>query len=135
MECRAWWGLVLAAGIPIASGVASAQEPPGAAEIAALRKQVVGSMRLTGTLAVGPGGTVTSYAIDHSEKIPPEVLRHVARSVPSWRVVKSGGEDNKRFAVRVMAIPRGDSNLALSLVNASVNEKQNPEEACSRGVL
>jgi len=66
----------------------SAQEPAGATEMDALRKQVVGSMRLTGTLAVGPGGAVTGYVIDHSEKVPPEVLRHVARYVPRWRVVK-----------------------------------------------
>lgn len=128
MGCRAWWGLVLAAGISIASGLVSAQEPAGATEMDALRKQVVGSMRLTGTLAVGPGGAVTGYVIDHSEKVPPEVLRHVARYVPRWRVVKSGAEGNKRFAVRVMATPRGDGNFALSLVGASINEKQNPEE-------
>lgn len=136
MERRAWWGLMLAAGILIASGLVSAQEPAGTAEIDALRKQVVGSMRLTGTLAVGPAGAVTGYAIDHSEKVPPEVLRHVARYVPRWRVVKSGAEGNKRFAVRVMATPRGDGNFALSLVGASITQKQSPEEdVVARGRL
>jgi hypothetical protein len=128
MECRAWWSLLLAAGISIAAGLASAQEPVGTAGMESLRKQVVGSMRLTGTLAVGPGGAVAGHVIDHSEKVPPEVLRHVARYVPRWRVVKSGAAGNKRFAVRVMATPRGDGNFALSLAGASISEKQDPAE-------
>lgn len=48
-------------------------------------QQAVGSMRLTGTLAVGPGGAVTGHVIDHADKVPPEVLRHVAPYVPRWR--------------------------------------------------
>lgn len=66
MECRACCGLVLAAGISIASGLVPAQEPADATEIELLRKQAVGSMRLIGTLAVGPGGAVTGHVIDHS---------------------------------------------------------------------
>lgn len=124
-----WWGLVLAIGMFAVAGLASAQEPTGVAEMGDLRNQVVGSMRLTGTLAVGADGTITGYAIDHSKKVPPEVLRHVARYVPRWRVVKKdGGAGNKRFSVRVMATPRGDGYFALSLIGASIMEKQRPEE-------
>ena len=119
------WGLVLATGMLFAAGLTSAQ-PPIEADV--LRNLVVGSMRLTGTLAVGPDGAVTGYAIDHSEKVPPEVLRHVARYVPRWRIVKSGAGGNRRFAVRIMATPRGDGIFALSLAGASITQKQSPEE-------
>jgi len=121
--------LVLATGMFTVTGLASAQEPAGVVETGDLRNQVVGSMRLTGTLVVGTDGAITAYAIDHSKKVPPEVLRHVARYVPRWRVVKSGNSaGNKRFSVRVMATPRGDGLFALSLVGASIMEKQRPEE-------
>lgn len=121
--------MVLATGMFTVTGLASAQEPAEVVETGDLRNQVVGSMRLTGTLVVGADGAITAYAIDHSEKVPPEVLRHVARYVPRWRVVKSdGGAGNKRFGVRVMATPRGDGLFALSLVGASIMEKQRPEE-------
>lgn len=130
MKRRDWRGLVLAIGMFIVAGLASAQEPASVVETGDLRNQVVGSMRLTGTLAVGADGTITGYAIDHSKKVPPEVLRHVARYVPRWRVAKKdGGAGNKRFSVRVMATPRGDGYFALSLVGASIMEKQRPEEA------
>ncbi|WP_163839255.1 hypothetical protein [Pseudoxanthomonas sacheonensis] len=130
MKRGSWWGLVLAIGMFVVTGLASAQESVGVVETGDLRNQVVGSMRLTGTLAIGADGKITGYAIDHSEKVPPEVLRHVARYVPRWRVVKKdGGAGNKRFSVRVMATPRGDGYFALSLVGASIMEKQRPEEA------
>lgn len=128
MKRGGWWGLLLAIGMFTMTGLASAQEPAGVVETGDLRNQVVGSMRLTGTLAVGADGAITAYAIDHSKKVPPEVLRHVARYVPLWRVMKSGGAGNKRFSVRVMATPRGDGYFALSLVGASIMEKQRPEE-------
>lgn len=129
MKRGGWWGLVLATGIFTVMGLALAQEPAGVVETGDMRNQVVGSMRLTGTLVVGVDGAITAYAIDHSEKVPPEVLRHVARYVPRWRVIESGGAGNKRFSVRVMATPRGDGYFALSLVGESIMEKQRPEEA------
>lgn len=129
MKLGGWWGLVLAMGMFAVTGLASAQEPAGAVEAGDLRNQVVGSMRLTGTLVVGADGAITGYAIDHSEKVPPEVLRHVARYVPRWRVVKKDDSaGNKRFGVRVMATPRGDGLFALSLVGASIVEKPRPGE-------
>lgn len=123
--------MVLATGMFMVTGLALAQEPAGAVQTGDVRNQVVGSMRLTGTLVIGVDGAITAYAIDHSEKVPPEVLRHVARYVPRWRVIKSGGAGNKRFSVRVMATPRGDGYFALSLVGASIVEKQRPEEEMS----
>ena len=123
--------MVLATGIFAVTGLAFAQEPAGVVETGDLRNQVVGSMRLTGTLVVGADGAITAYAIDHADKVPPEVLRHVARYVPRWRVMKGGDAGNKRFGVRVMATSRGDGYFALSLVGASIIEKQRPDEEMS----
>lgn len=120
--------MALATGMSTMTGLTFAQEPVGVVETGDVRNQVVGSMRLTGTLVVGADGAITAYAIDHSEKVTPEVLRHVARYVPRWRVIESGGAGNKRFSVRVMATPRGDGYFALSLVGASIVEKRRPEE-------
>lgn len=129
MKRGGWWVLVLAIGMFTVASLASAQEPAGVVETGDLRNQVVGSMRLTGTLVVGADGAITAYKIDHSDKVPPEVLRHVARYVPRWRVVKSDNSaGNKRFGVRVMATPRGGGLFALSLVGASIMERQRPEE-------
>lgn len=73
-------------GYRLRHGVVSAQEPADAAEIELLRKQAVGSMRLIGTLAVGPGGAVTGHVIDHADKVLPEVLRdvHAMCRVGGW---------------------------------------------------
>lgn len=129
MKRGGWWVLVLATGMFAVTGLASAQEPAGVVETDDLRNQVVGSMRLTGTLVVGADGAITAYAIDHADKVPREVLQHLARYVPRWRVVKSDNSaGNKRFGVRVMGTPRGDGLFALSLVGASIIEKQRPEE-------
>ena len=123
MKQGGWWALVLAIGMFTVTGLASAQEPAGTVETGDLRNQVVGSMRLTGTLVVGADGAITAYKIDHSEKVPPEVLRHVARYLPRWRVAKSDiSAGSKRFGVRVMATPRGDGLFALSLIGASIME-------------
>lgn len=123
------WSLALAIGISMLVNPASAQVAEAAVEASDLRNQVVGSMRLTGTLAIDADGMVTGYTIDHSEKVPAEVLRLVARYVPRWRVVDSAnGPGNKRFGVRVMATPRGDDYFALSLVGASILEKRRPED-------
>ena len=123
------WGSILATAIFIVAELASAQEPVASIEADRMRNQIVGSMRLTGTLAVTEGGTISGYVIDHSEKVPAEVLQHVVRFLPRWRVMGTETAGNKRFSVRVMATPRGDGYFALSLVGASINEKQHPDEA------
>lgn len=104
--------------------------PSAAADEASeMRKQVVGTMLLTGRLVVAADGAITAHAIDQSGKVPPEVLRHVARYIPRWRVTRTGGgAGEKRFSVRVMAAPRGDGNFALSLVGASIVKNWNTEE-------
>lgn len=113
----------------------AAQAPGNGSEVAAIehaermRGQVVGSMRLSGTLVVAADGAITAYAIDRPEKIPPPVLQHVARHVSHWRVIRP--EDHageKRFSVRVMATPQGNGDHALSLVGASITRKGKAEE-------
>ncbi|RYZ73911.1 MAG: hypothetical protein EOP91_03890 [Lysobacteraceae bacterium] len=110
-----------------------------ASEVAALRKQVVASMRLTGTLAIDAEGSVTGYAIDQPGRVPPEVLGHLARNVPRWKLVQApaaGEATSLPFSVRVMAAPREAGLFELSLVGATIRGKRGPgEEVVVRGGL
>ncbi len=86
-----------------------------------MREQVVGAMVLTGTLVVAGDGAVTAHAIDRAVEVPPEVLRHVGRYIPHWRIKGADGTSGEmRFSVRVVALPQGGGRYALSLAGASI---------------
>lgn len=123
------WGMAMVAGMLAVWNPVCAKERTDTVEGSDLRNQVVGSMLLTGKLVVGADGAINAYAIDGAHKVPPQVLQHVARHVPSWRVMKTGGIPvEQRFSVRIMATPQGGGNYALSLVGAAIARQPNPEE-------
>lgn len=102
-------------------------------DIAELREQVVGTMLLTGTLALAADGSVTGYAINQPDKVPPEVMQHVARHVPRWKVTmpdasSMGEASQQRFSVRVMATPEGNGYFRLSLAGADIAQPNKPGE-------
>jgi hypothetical protein len=107
--------------------------PVVADDIDELRKQVVGTMLLTGTLAIAADGAVTGYAINQPDKVPPQVLQHVARHVPRWKVTmpdasSTGEASQQRFSVRVMAAPEGNGYFRLSLAGADIAQPNKPGE-------
>lgn len=47
-------------------------------------KQAEASMLVTGTIVVAPDGSVSSYAVDHSEKLPPAVVSVIEKNAARW---------------------------------------------------
>ncbi|NII09543.1 energy transducer TonB [Oleiagrimonas sp. C23AA] len=78
------------------------------------------SMVLSGHIVVTAQGAVSSYAIDHPEKVPKVVRTLIANNVPQWRfapVVRQGHAvaAKAEMHLRVVAIPTDDSHFKLSL--------------------
>ncbi|HEY8683006.1 MAG TPA: energy transducer TonB [Rhodanobacter sp.] len=61
------------------SGVALAAGPDD------VRKRMQASMLVTGSIIVAPDGTVRSYAIDHREKLPPQVVGLIDKGAKAWK--------------------------------------------------
>ena len=51
----------------------------------AARKQIEGSMLVTGRVTITPGGTVGGWTIDRREDLPPAVAHVIDASAPGWR--------------------------------------------------
>lgn len=116
----AWAGAGAGAGA-LAQPLDSTSADVGEHARKSMREQVVGAMVLTGTLVVADDGTVTAHAIDRTAEVPPEVLRHIGRHIPHWRVRSADGmPDEMHFSVRVVALPQGSGHHVLSLAGASI---------------
>jgi hypothetical protein len=96
------------------SGAALAAGP------AAVRKRVQASMLLTGTIVVAPDGSVSSYAIDKPEKLPPMVTGLIAESIPRWKFEPTllDGKPvaaKAKMSVRFVAKPIGDDKYSVGI--------------------
>jgi len=94
------------------SGMAVAAGP------AAARKSVQASMLVKGTIEVAPDGHVSSYALDHPEKLPPVVKGLVQGAVSHWTfdpIVVDGHPAIAKGAMslRVIASPLGDGRYSI----------------------
>lgn len=79
-----------------------------AAGPAAVRKQVEASMLLTGTIVVGPDGSVKSYELDKADKIPANITALVSNATLQWHfdpVMRDGQavSAKARMSLRVVA--------------------------------
>jgi hypothetical protein len=77
--------------------------------IAAVRKQAVASMVVTGEVRVDERGHVVSHQVDEVEKVPPGVVGLLAKAVPQWRfepVVADGVARPARSTMRVRVVAR-----------------------------
>lgn len=82
------------------------------------------SMLVTGSIVVTPDGSVQSYLLDHSEKLPPGVVALIAQTVPSWKfrpVVVDGKEviAKASMALRVNAREAAKDQYTVRVVGAS----------------
>lgn len=90
-------------------------------------------MLLTGTIVVAPDGSVSSYAIDHAEKVDAQAMALVNGNVPAWKfepVLRSGHPvaANAKMSMRVVARPVGDGNYALSINDTHFGQEVPGEE-------
>lgn len=102
----------------VMAGVALAAGPRAA------NGRMQASMLVHGSLTVAADGSVTSYLIDHPERLPREVVGLIDRNVPLWRfepVVRDGKPVVARAAMdlRVVAKPLGNDEFALSVAGTS----------------
>lgn len=95
------------AGVLVLALTAAAQASGG--DAAAVRKQAVASMVVTGEIRIDERGQVISHQIDQVEKIPSGVVGLFAKSVPQWRfqpVVVDGVARPARSKMRVRVVAR-----------------------------
>lgn len=98
-----------------------------AAGPAAVRKRVQASMLLTGTIVVAPDGSVSSYAIDKPEKLPPMVTGLIAESIPRWKFEPTllDGKPvaaKAKMSVRFVAKPVGDDKYSVGISGAEFGQ-------------
>jgi hypothetical protein len=92
-----------------------------------VRKQVEVSMLLTGTIDIERDGSVSGYAIDHSEQVPDYVVSHLDRIVPGWRfepTLRDGAPVAVRspMSVRMVAKPAGEGSFKVSISGVSFDK-------------
>jgi hypothetical protein len=89
----------------------------------AVAKRVEVSMVVTGWMVVNPDGSVNSYTLDKQDKLPPEVVKLIAKTVPAWKfqpILIHDANDRPELAkaamsLRVVARPLGDSDSSYEL--------------------
>ena len=100
------------AGTALADGARAATAP------------VEASMLVTGTIVVAPDGSVSSYAVDHPEKLPSGVLEIIGNTLPRWKFkpILHNGEPimaKATMSLRIVARELAGKNFAVSVQSAS----------------
>lgn len=88
-----------------------------------VRKHVVASMLVTGSVEFSPNGHVLRYAIDQQEKLAPVVLQVIGNSMPTWDVkfgVKPGGPEKASMTLRLLARPLDNGHTVVSIAGADL---------------
>jgi hypothetical protein len=78
-----------------------------------VRKRVQSSMLVTGSIVVAPDGSMRSYTIDHSDKLPPFVVSLIDKGAHAWRF-KPAVLDGKPVAAK--------ADMSLRIVAARVDK-------------
>ena len=100
---------------------------------------VEASMLVTGTIVVAPDGSVSSYAVDHPEKLPPAVLAVIAKNAPRWtfKPVLLDGKPvlaKARMSMRIVATPmQQKGSYAVGIRGASFGQDA-PGGNVSKGI-
>ena len=110
---RALWLCVLLASL------ASAAD---ARNVRAVRKQVEGSMLVTGRVTITQEGTVGDWTIDRREELPPAVVNVIDASAPGWRfepILIDGkpAHGSARMSLRMVAERVDDERFRVSIRN------------------
>ncbi|GAB3102108.1 energy transducer TonB [Lysobacter terrae] len=119
---------VLAAAALLVSTVAWAGGP------GAVRKQIESTMLVTGKIQLDTRGKVTTYSLDHEEKLPRGIVAFLAKAVPAWEfkpVVIDGRAVNAiaSMNIRLVANRADDGNYLVKVRGASFGDEDvKPEE-------
>jgi len=80
------------------------------------------SMVVTGTIEVDPEGAVRSYTLDQQNKLLPEIVQLIARTVPTWKfkpIVGGKSPVTATMSIRVIADKLEGDRYALSIKGES----------------
>lgn len=92
------------------------------------------SMVVTGSITVGPDGTVQAYRLDHVDKLPKGARQTLATVVPNWRFEPptKAGEPvtmRSRMSIRLVARELEDASLTVAIGDTSFRDADGPEIA------
>ena len=121
-------GLALTLVVLVGSGQAQSSDDP-----IVLDKHEEMNMLLSGTVDIDLNGRVTGYRLDHVEKLPPAVLKLVARKVPHWTFRPPTDNDGHKIVqatmgLNIVARQTGADQFDLRIAGASFEQSMPPEE-------
>lgn len=122
------WGRTWVLGLGLAIGMVAATAGSVKESVAAVRKQAVASMVVTGEVVIDERGNVTSHAIDKPEVLPAGVVQLLGQTIPQWKFhpVKVAGVAHparSAMRVRVVAQKLDDGAYSVSLTDAAFPAK------------
>lgn len=93
-----------------------------ARNVRAVRKQIEGSMLVTGRVTITQEGTVGDWTIDRREELPPAVVEVIDASAPGWRfepILIDGkpAHGSARMSLRMVAERIDDERFRVSIRN------------------
>lgn len=91
---------------------------------AAQMQGVEASTIVTGSIEVGPDGSVTGYTLDHKDKLQPAAIEVVAATVPHWKfnpILRDGKAVPAKAAMSLRLVARlhGDDAATVSVASAA----------------
>ena len=97
---------------------------------ASSQKQFQASMLVTGSIIVAPDGTVRSFTLDQTSKLPSAVVDLMNKGVPSWRFAPTKRDGQPvaaaaKMSVRVIAQPQDNGNYVLRMSGAQFDQNTN----------
>lgn len=84
------------------------------------------SMLVTGTVTIRADGSVERYALDHADKLPPEVDAVVQRNVPGWKFTLAAPGDapvEETMSLRIVARVVDKDHATVRVAGASFGKR------------
>jgi hypothetical protein len=91
-----------------------------------VRKTAEGSMLVTGSVQVNPDGSLHGYTLDKPEKLPPEVVGIIDKSIATWEFKLSGPSKEvvkAKMNLRVVAKPTGEGTYRVAVEGSSFGDE------------
>lgn len=94
------------------------------------KQQIDASMLLSGNITVSPDGSVQSYGIDQSGKVPAAVMQLLAKTIPRWRfqpVLRNGQPvaAMANMSLRIVATPQGNHRYNIAVAGTRFGDPSN----------
>ncbi|HEY0198759.1 MAG TPA: energy transducer TonB [Rhodanobacter sp.] len=93
-------------------------------------EQMRASMLLSGSIEVGPDGSVRSYSLDRADRVPAEVRGLVDKAAHVWKfepILQDGKPAiaKAKMSLRIVATPVDNEHMTISIAGAQFGQKGN----------